>query len=232
MNTSQEIYRLQDSLSLVFDSIGITQEIKDNLTFSALSAEELNQLSLMVEKFDQIIENQENKANLQEMFNQRLIIRLGNFHYDQDNLTKALKYYELANNINESEWAYYNSGKILLEINKPWKAFDQFDQAIKIKPDFAKAIRNQGLILKDMNQLEEAVIKLKRSQKINPNDLKTNKTLAKIYIQKGEKKEALIQLKMIQKKYPEEEGVLEEIKKLEKGKSFFTGVLIRFRKNK
>ena len=233
MITPQDLYKLQSNLSQIFDNIGITQELKNDLSLIGLSSEELTQISFMSEKLGQIIEtNQSTNPEVHDLLNQRLLIRLGNFYYIQDYPDKALKCYKIANDVLESEWAYYNTGKIYMEFNDLQKAFDQYDRAIKCKPDFAKALRNQGMILLNSNKLEEALGKLKKSQKLNPNDLKTNQLLADLYIQKGRKKEALRHLKVIEKKTPENRELKSKIQQLEGRKSGFKGILTRFRKDK
>ncbi len=233
MNTPQDLYNLQSNLSQIFDNIGITQELKGDLSLIGISSEELTQISFMIEKLAQLLEtNHHTHLEFHDMLNQRLLIRLGNFYYIQDNPDKALKYYKIANDVLESEWAYYNTGKIYMEFNDLQKAFEQYDQAIKCKPDFAKALRNQGIILLNLNKPEEAIGKLKKSQNINPNDLKTSKLLVDLYIQQGAKQEALRHLKAVEKKTPEDREIKAKIQQLEGRKSVFKGILDRFRKDK
>ena len=72
----QELYHLQASLSLIFDRLGITQEIQDKLSLDELSPQEQDQLTLLIEKFDFNLEEIRNNPSLLEQgFDQRLFER-------------------------------------------------------------------------------------------------------------------------------------------------------------
>lgn len=224
----QELYHLQTSLSLIFDRLGITQEIQDNLSLDELSPQEQDQLTFLIEKFEFAIEEiRMNPTQFEQGFDQRLFIRLGNYFYYEGNFPRALEYYNLSSSIDENEWAYFNSARILQLQNQLDTAFERYDQAIKLKPDFSQALCFQAEILLHQGESEKALEKLKKSQQLNPNDPETNKLIANYYIDHGEDREALIHLKAIHHRDPE---VTTKIEELEQRKSLFSRLIGRFRK--
>jgi tetratricopeptide (TPR) repeat protein len=224
----QELYHLQTSLSLIFDRLGITQEIQENLSLDELSPQEQDQLTFLIEKFEFSIEEiRQNPTHLEQGFDQRLFVRLGNYFYYTGNLSQALEYYNLSNLIDENEWAYFNSARILQLQDQLDTAFVKYDQAIKLKPDFSQALCFQAKILLHQGNSEKALEKLKKSQQLNPNDPETNKLIANYYIEHGEDKEALIHLKAIHHRDPD---VTTQIEELEQKQSFLNRLIGRFRK--
>ena len=101
MINSDELYQLQNKLSIVFDRIGVMQEISDNLIANELTSQEEDQLNFLIEKFESYITMlQENSEELNlDCFDQRLLIRLGNYFYNKDNLDRALELFEISNAI-------------------------------------------------------------------------------------------------------------------------------------
>ncbi|MHA1206112.1 MAG: tetratricopeptide repeat protein [Candidatus Hodarchaeales archaeon] len=141
-----------------------------------------------------------------------MLVCLGNYSYSQDDSDHALEWYNHSNAVEENEWAYYNSAKIYIIDDNFDLGYQAFDQAIKLKPDFLKAILGQARILLKQGKKEEALLKLEKGQKINPNDQGINKLFAEFFIEKGEKKEALIHLKAIHHK---DQETTEKIQDLE-----------------
>jgi tetratricopeptide (TPR) repeat protein len=228
MAIPQDVYRFQSSLSAVFDRIGLTQEISDDLSFDELSSQEQDQISLLIDKFESVLEDiRQNSTRLNELLDQRLLIRLGNYYYLQNDDAQALEYYSLSNQVAENEWAYYNTAIILVATKQFDRAYENFTQAITLKPDFPQALRHQAVILNLQGKKDAALKKLKESQQLNPNDPETNKLLADYYLEEGEKKEALMHLKSI---HHRDEEVIEKIDQLERKKAPFQRVLSRFRK--
>ncbi|MFX0183033.1 MAG: hypothetical protein ACFE95_08135 [Candidatus Hodarchaeota archaeon] len=229
MTSPQQLYHLQSSLSSLFDRIGLTQEFRDDFTVIEFTPQEQDQLDLLIEKFEELIEELRNDAaSIQETLDQRLLIRLGNFHYylykDED---RALDYYGLSTKVEENEWAYFNSAKILAKQEYLDLAIEKYDQAIKIKPDFPQAFRHQAEILNRQGKSDAAFEKLQKSQELNPNDPETNKLLADYYLAHGEKNEALYHLKAI---HHRDSVVKERIEELQSKDSFFKRLSKRLRK--
>ncbi len=228
MKTIQELYHLQNSLSQIFDRIGITQEIREELSLDELSPHEQDQLTLLIEKFEFTLDEILHNPNIiEEVFDQRLLIRLGNYWYCQDDFSQALEYYDLSNLVEENEWAYFNTARILQIQEELGTAFEKYDQAIKLKPDFPLALRHQAEILNRQGDFEAALMKLKKSQQLNPNDPETNKLLADYHIEHGEKEKALVHLRAIHHRDPD---VMEKIKDLEGKESLLNRIIGRFRK--
>lgn len=227
MTILQELHHLQNSISLTFDGIGITQEIRGELTLEELSPQEQDQLTFLIEKFQFSLEQINNDPHQNEdVFDQRLLLRLGNYFFLHEDLYQALEYYNLSNSVEENEWAYFNSARILQIQEQMDEAFEKYEQAIKLKPDFPQALRHQAEILNSQGDTKAALKILKKSQQLNPNDSETNKLLANYYIAHGEKKEALLHLKAIHHRDPDVEEIIED---LEKKKSFFNRIIGRFR---
>ncbi|MFX1282032.1 MAG: tetratricopeptide repeat protein [Promethearchaeota archaeon] len=228
MTSVQELYHLQNSLSQIFDRIGITQEIRENFSLDELSRQEQEQLTFLIEKFEVSLKEIRHSPNIiEEIIDQRLLIRLGNYYYCQGDLSQALEHYDLSNLVEENEWAYFNSARIL-QINEQLRpAYEKYDLAIKLKPDFPLALRHQAEILTHQGDHEAALKKLQKCQQLNPNDPETNKLLANYYIEHGEKEEALIRLKAI---HHRDKDVIEKIEELERKESFLSRIIGRFRK--
>jgi tetratricopeptide (TPR) repeat protein len=228
MTTPQELYRLQSSLSSIFDRIGLTQEISDDQSLFEFSSQEQDQLDFLIEKYEELLEEiRHNTSYIEETLDQRLIIRLGNYYYLNNNEIEALEYYNISIDIEENEWAYFNSAKILANQRQFNLAVEKYDQAIKIKPDFLQAFRHQAEILIQQGNKEAAFEKLQKCQQINPNDPETNKLLANYYLEHGEKKEALSHLKAI---HHRDTDVEEKIEELEHKDSFLSRLTNRLRK--
>jgi tetratricopeptide (TPR) repeat protein len=227
VTTLKELYHLQTSLSLIFDRIGITQEIRDDLSLDEITPNERDQLTLLIEKFEFCVEEiRQEQTHIEEVLDQRLLIRLGNYYYGQGNLSQALQYYDFSNLAEENEWAHFNSARIFQLQEQLEDAYEKYDQAIRLKPDFPQALRYQSEILTHQGNPETALKKLKKSQQLNPNDPETNKLLANYYLEHGEKKEALVHLKAI---HHRDRDVNEKIEELERKKFILNRIIGRIR---
>ncbi|MHA1513445.1 MAG: tetratricopeptide repeat protein [Candidatus Hodarchaeales archaeon] len=213
MTPPHEIYQLQSNLTMVFDRIGLTQELNVNEVYDDFSSSEIDKISFLIEKFQLLFENLIAEGPIPNgIIDHRLLVCLGNYSYSQDDSDHALEWYNHSNAVEENEWAYYNSAKIYIIEDNFDLGYQAFDQAIKLKPDFLKAILGQARILLKQGKKEEALLKLEKGQKINPNDQGINKLFAEFFIEKGEKKEALIHLKAIHHK---DQETTEKIQDLE-----------------
>ena len=171
MGIPQELYYLQTSLSTVFDTIGLTQEIRDDFSLTDLTQQEQNQLGLLIEKLELIFEDfHQEKTALGDALDQRLLVRLGNYYYHQDDEDRALEYYGLSNQVEENEWAYFNTAKILIGLEHINQAYEQFELAIKLKPDYSNAYNNLGEVLKEQGRIDEAIECYKKAQKCEPDN--------------------------------------------------------------
>ena len=53
--------------------------------------------------------------------------------------------------------AYYNSGIILKKLGNIELALENYQKAIKLKPDYAEAYYNCGIIYKELKQFDKAI---------------------------------------------------------------------------
>ena len=218
MSFSQELFNLLTSLSQAFDRIGIMQEIKNDSPLDNYPPQELDQLAFLIEKVQlKFEESGYDFSSIEDILDQRLLIRLGNYYFFLGDYYLALEYYKLSNKVEENEWAHYNSALILETQGELEKAFNEYDQAIKLKPEFSQAFRHQAEILILQGKTDVALEKLLQSRNLNPNDPETNKLLANYYIEHGDKKEAIFHLKAI---HYRDASVSKKIEELEKRKSF------------
>ena len=222
-----ELYRLQSSLSGTFDAIGLTQELQRTFSFDHFTPQERDHLAFQLEKFENLLaEVRSNTDSMEEILDQRLLVRLGNYYYAIGEELLALDYYDLSNLVEENEWALFNSGQILYDQENLEDAIQRFEDAIKLKPEFPQAYRYLGLILFQRGDKKGALDNLQHSQKLNPNDPTTNKLLADYFLEQGEKQEALSHLKAI---HYRDETVTEKIEALERKRSFLTRLKNRLR---
>lgn len=88
------------------------------------------------------------------------------------------------------EVTYFSVGTALNELGRREDAIQQFQEAIKIKPDFAQAYINMGTTAMKMKQWDMAENHLRESLRINPNNPVALQNLANIAIEKGDKEKA------------------------------------------
>lgn len=223
----RELYRLQSSLSGTFDRMGLTQELQNTFSFDELTPQERDQIVFLIEKYENLLaEVRSNPQSVEEILDQRLLVRLGNYYYALGENLLALDYYNLSNLVVENEWALFNSGQILYDQEDLEDAIHRFEDAIKLKPEFPQAFRYIGIILFQRGDKEGALKKLRHSQKLNPNDPETNKLLADYFLEQGEKQEALSHLKAI---HYRDETVTDKIEELERKRSLLTRLKDRLR---
>ncbi|MHA1215183.1 MAG: tetratricopeptide repeat protein [Candidatus Hodarchaeales archaeon] len=214
MSPYDKFYQVQNSLMMIFDRIGLTQEIGNELTSEDLTQEESDQIQFLIEQFEDILSKITFESpTSEEMIDERLLIRIGNYYFSFVNdLDKTLEYYDLALKIEENELAYFNSAIVYEKENQLSEALDMLKQATSLKPDFTKAYYHQALILDKMDQKEEAISMLQKCHKLKPNDLEINSLLAEYYLELGQKEEALNLLKAIKNK---NDHIIEKIDTLE-----------------
>lgn len=117
-------------------------------------------------------------------------INIGNI-VKKDSEEEALTYYKKALSFanrypGDVAKAYYNIAYIL-ESKKDYEgAIENYDQAIRLSPDFSDAYVKKCLILKDLNKLDDALEQLKKSLNANPNDPKVNFNIGLILAQEDD----------------------------------------------
>lgn len=101
----------------------------------------------------------------------QLLYKIGNIYYDTQQYPDAVKYYEQAAQLNpkaldvrtDLATAYFYAGD-------SDKSLAEFNQVLKIDPNFANALFNQGMILwQAKNDMNGAVASWKKLLQTNPN---------------------------------------------------------------
>jgi len=87
--------------------------------------------------------------------------------------------------------AYNNLGIALADQGKSAEAFQCYNQAIQLKPDYADAQRNFGAMLILQGNLDEAIQYLNRALQLNPDFAEAHNDLGVILAQQGKSDEAV-----------------------------------------
>jgi tetratricopeptide (TPR) repeat protein len=99
---------------------------------------------------------------------------------------------EVANADRESIAAHYlNEGSELAAQGKPEEALRCYDQAVRIKPDYASIWVNKGTVYEDQGKDEEALRCYDQALQIRPDDPYAKHNKGNIYLKQGKTAEAL-----------------------------------------
>ncbi|WP_229390715.1 tetratricopeptide repeat protein [Methanosarcina sp. DH2] len=71
---------------------------------------------------------------------------------------------------NSAEWV--NKGNVLCEIGEEDEAIKAYEQAIKLKPDYAEAWYNKSVVLASIDKVDDSIKARQRALELNP-ELKT-----------------------------------------------------------
>ena len=78
MTPPQEIYHLQSNLAMIFDRIGLTQELNVNEAYDDFSSSEIDKISFLIEKFQLLFENLKAEGPISNgTLDHRLLVCLG-----------------------------------------------------------------------------------------------------------------------------------------------------------
>jgi serine/threonine protein kinase/Tfp pilus assembly protein PilF len=107
---------------------------------------------------------------------------------------QAVGYYRAALAVRESPGVYLNLGKCLLHCGADDEAIAAFEQAIRLKGDYAEAYYNRGLALGLKDRRDDAIASYKEAVRLKPNFVRAHYWLGTELRKKGRLDEALAEL--------------------------------------
>jgi tetratricopeptide (TPR) repeat protein len=87
--------------------------------------------------------------------------------------------------------AEMNLGTAILQMNRPQEAIPHFEQALRIKPNYAKARNNWGMAILQMNRPQEAIPHFEQALRIRPNLAEAENNLGLAILQMNRPLEAI-----------------------------------------
>ncbi len=103
----------------------------------------------------------------------------------------------------ENPRAHNNLGLILLEEGNLKEARPQFEEALRLKPDYGTAHSNLGVVLSQSGQYPEAIKQLELAVQIKPDDGKMQYNLGALLLEAGRPQEAVVHLQEALRVYPQ-----------------------------
>ncbi len=86
---------------------------------------------------------------------------------------------------------YYELGTTLLQEGKPQEAVGQFQQALRIKPEYSQTYDNLGNALVQLGRAEEGIQRYQQALRLNPNWAEAHNDLGVVLVQQGRLPEAI-----------------------------------------
>jgi tetratricopeptide (TPR) repeat protein len=95
---------------------------------------------------------------------------------------------------NPEAWAAHNGlGVVLQRTGRIPEAIEQFEQALKLKPDYAEAHNNLGAALLQVGRVDEAMVQCQEALQLKPDYAEIYNNLGSAFLQKGQVDEAIVQ---------------------------------------
>jgi tetratricopeptide (TPR) repeat protein len=141
---------------------------------------------------------------------------LGNILQQQGNLAEAIRCFEQALKITpDYAEAHYNWGNAMAQMDQMPGAITHYREALRIKPEYVAAHNNLGNALLSMDRVEEAVQEYQATLKLDPAMIAARQNLAFVFAETGRTNEALEQYRELLRQMPGEQGLRDEITRLE-----------------
>ena len=112
---------------------------------------------------------------------------LGDKLYKQGKRHSSLFYYRRAVNNRPLDYVYFKIGNILAEDYRYEEAIENYEQAVKIKPDYYEAYFNMGLAYKNLNIYDFALQYLKKTIQLNPDFYLAYEEAGRVYLSVGDR---------------------------------------------
>lgn len=112
---------------------------------------------------------------------------LGDKLYKQGKRHAALFYYRRAVSNRPLDYVYFKISSVLAEDYRYEEAIENYEQAVKIKPDYYEAYFNMGLAYKNLNIYDFALQYLKKTIQLNPDFYLAYEGMGRVYISIGDK---------------------------------------------
>ena len=130
--------------STPLQSPDIAEWLKEGLTLH--QSGKLNEAKLI---YEQILQEQSNHFDALQL--------LATVYAQQKNSLIALTYFDKALQVNQANAVVFNNrGHALKDLKRLDEALKNYDEAIRLKPDYAEALNNRNALL-DLKRMEEAV---------------------------------------------------------------------------
>jgi tetratricopeptide (TPR) repeat protein len=120
----------------------------------------------------------------------------------------SLTLFEHTLSVTENNYVIHNNyGCSLHDAGKLESAEENFNESLRIKPDYVGALNNLGMVLKDLGRIEEAVIKWRRALELSAYHPSANANLGLIMFTQGKYDEAIKHFKTTLSVKPNFSGV-------------------------
>lgn len=120
-----------------------------------------------------------------------IYFQLGKESFNNNDLNKALDYFQKAVEINpDFAEAYHNLGIVYYELGNHGNAITELEKAVGLNSNYEKAYYSLALIYYENNDFDNAIINLLKVIELNPENSNANFDLAVAYVDRFREKES------------------------------------------